>query len=711
MNPRAEFAKAWGLVRGQGLPWVVSRLLLEARKRLGVEAAAFPARPWRPDEWRAWVAPAWRHQTAETLLEEWRGGPGGAWGRARRTPAWSAALAQVQGDDARKSLVAAAEAILGGRFRLFGRHTVEVGFPPAWQANPLTGGTAPKADEVHWSRVPMRSERFGDLKLVWELSRGEWAFTLARAYACTGDNRFAEGFWRLWEDWIDANPPHGTAQWKCGQETSLRLMAVTFAVQVLADAPATTAERFARHLGAVAALADRVRRGERYAEMQNNNHSMSEGVGAYTVGVNYPFLTEARPWRDWGWERLNGEMLRLVRPDGTFIQKSHNYHRLMLHLYLWGQSLAAVAGDALPGPVRARLRAAIDYLQAVVDPESGEAPNFGNNDGALILPLSEALYTDFRPTMAAARFWADKVRVAVPTSAYEASLWLFGPELFGVAAAPPPARGNLALERGGIYTLHQDRSWIFAHAESFRDRPMQADELHVDLWWRGLNMARDPGTFMYYGPPELYAWFRGTRCHNTVAVDDRDQMEPGPRFLWASRAQASVRMEGSTLFMSHDGYRRLAPPVTHERRIRRLGSDMWLVVDDLRSAEPHRYSLHWLLPDVPFRRESPEHLVLETEAGSFHVRIVPDVASEQVLYRGGARQADGTAASSPEAALPWGWESRHYAERTPALSLVVTTKAAQARFATVFSPHLLPGSLALRDIIAAGGADMALPGS
>jgi len=28
-------------------------------------------------------------------------------------------------------------------------------------------------------------------------------------------------------------------------------------------------------------------------------------------------------------------------------------------------------------------------------------------------------------------------------------------------------------------------------------RPFQSDQLHVDLWWHGLNLARDAGTYLY----------------------------------------------------------------------------------------------------------------------------------------------------------------------------------------------------------------------
>lgn len=718
MTTRAldSVSRGWGILRHHGHRWLGARLLLEAQKRTGWEARTYAPRPWAANgqEWRRWVSGAWSGAEPTAVLAAWRQGDGSAWGRRRCGAAFATEQAASLGAAGRASLLASADEILAGRFTLFSRHRADTGCPPPWQSNPLTGGAVPVGAR-HWSHVPMRDPTaYGDLKLVWELSRCAWAFTLARAYAATLEERFAEGFWLLWLSWIDANPPHASVQWKCGQECALRLIAVTFAVEVLAAAKATTPERFVAHLGAVGALADRVHRGGWYAQLQDNNHSMSEGAGTYTAGVAYPMLAQSGVWREGGWRRLGSELERLVRPDGTFRQKSHNYHRLMLHVYLWATSLARECGDRLGASAEARLGAAVRYLEAIVDRVSGEAPNFGANDGALILPLVQAAYTDFLPTLLAGRRLVAHLEgskgesIGVPSgsdvhgAADEMSLWLFGParattEERAAGAQPrPDLRGERpalshrleasgeAFPDGGIYTLHQTSSWIFTHAEHFRDRPGQADQLHVDLWWRGVNVARDAGTFMYYGAPALHAWFRGTACHNTVSVDGLDQMQPGPRFLWASRAQAQARVDRDrtgapvSLWMAHDGYTRLSPSVSHERRVTSMGADTWLITDWLRGSVPRRYRLHWLLPDVPIRPDGDGIWVLETPAGPFYVQVVVDGRPDTVAFLRRAVE---------DPAAPWGWESRYYAERTPAQSLVVEVAGALETFTTVFSPR------------------------
>ena len=81
----------------------------------------------------------------------------------------------------------------------------------------------------------MFSPETGDLKFIWEPGRFASAYNLARAYWAIGDDSYAETFWQLIESWEQSNPPNHGAHWKCGQETSLRIMAWCFALYAFAD--------------------------------------------------------------------------------------------------------------------------------------------------------------------------------------------------------------------------------------------------------------------------------------------------------------------------------------------------------------------------------------------------------------------------------------------------------------------------------------------
>jgi len=558
----------------------------------------------------------------------------------------------------------------------------------------------------------MRGEAYGDLKYVWELSRFGWAFTLARAYAITADERFAEGFWFLWEDWIAENPPHATVQWKCGQECALRMIAVSFAMQVLAYSSATTPARFVLSLGAIAAHAERIAAAGWYARLQTNNHSMSEGAGVFTVGAFFPQLAKAGEWRRYGAVELEHEALRLIRPDGTFVQKSHNYHRLMLHVYLWASSVGNSVGWQFSTIVQRRLESAAKYLTEVLDQDSGRCPNFGNNDGALILPLDESAYDDFRPVVASA--WAVMRGVCShpnPGPWQEAIFWLAGPNQAAMPAnANEPRDPEVEFADGGIYILRQKESWAMFHAEHYRDRPAHADQLHVDLWWRGQNVFRDAGTSLYYGPREQFAWFSGTSIHNTVQVDYAEQMEPGPRFLWASRAHARI-VENSNVAVvaEHGGYRRLSQPVTHRRGIQACGDDTWLIWDELTSAAgSHELRLHWLLGDFPIETAA-DGLQIRTPAGTcFLWTAVDDGHGLKSAPPCVLRAAPGLAAP--------GWQSRHYGETEPAVSLELSRRCELRRdepfrFVTLLAPSPIAPATSEEQGVRCGGKLILFPRS
>jgi hypothetical protein len=222
-------------------------------------------------------------------------------------------------------------------------------------------------------------------------------------------------------------------------------------------------------------------------------------------------------------------------------------------------------------------------------------------------------------------------------------------------------------------------------------RPFQADQLHLDLWWRGLNLARDPGTYLYNGEPPWDNGFARTAVHNTVTVDRRDQMKRAGRFLWVKWAQASGRSFSTTASAlgaahldrfegEHDGYRSLG--VKHRRMVHCVTEDAWVVVDDLLGCDPqvmtpHELRLHWLLPDLPFEvvTDSPFTGILSAKSAQVRWSIFASTAGSAVIMRRGKRVTvetllqDAKAAQGEETDHLLGWESPTYGELRPAISL------------------------------------------
>ncbi len=124
-----------------------------------------------------------------------------------------------------------ADRILSGELKYFSHTYYQVGFPPDWHTDPVTGI---KLDShQHWSEI---SDDPGvDIKFIWEPSRFGMVYTLVRAYASTRDEKYAEAFWELIRSWAESNPPNTGPNWMDGQEAALRLMAWDFGLHAFSD--------------------------------------------------------------------------------------------------------------------------------------------------------------------------------------------------------------------------------------------------------------------------------------------------------------------------------------------------------------------------------------------------------------------------------------------------------------------------------------------
>ncbi len=240
-------------------------------------------------------------------------------------------------------------------------------------------------------------------------------------------------------------------------------------------------------------------------------------------------------------------------------------------------------------------------------------------------------------------------------------VWLFGNDALAAPGDSVP-RTSHRFGEGGYFVLRGRETWAMVRCHTYGNRPNQADALHTDLWWKGVNVFRDSGTFSYYDPQhELNRYFTSTAAHNTVRVGNEEQMIKGPRFRWYSLLEASFQGQCSSEEMElwqgeHYGYKRLVSQSIHRRVICRLGERFWLIVDDIVGSGKEGTELHWHLPDLPVV-VSGIAAELETPVGTAQVTVLTSNGAQPVLWRGS------------ETTPHIGWDSLYYGERTPAPTL------------------------------------------
>jgi hypothetical protein len=363
---------------------------------------------------------------------------------------------------------------------------------------------------------------------------------------------------------------------------------------------------------------------------------------------------------------------------------------------VWVQALGQNQSLRFPIQTQKRLAAAARWLEVQVDPLSGQVPNLGSNDGANILPLTSCPFADYRPVVQAAvqRFLLRSP--FQPGNWDELSLWLEvlrQRRIEFVSSAEIRERtmpranyqvGPTSLSKKQIeelppsphLILRSEKSWASIRAVTFDSRPAHADQLHVDLWWQGLNIACDAGSYRYNAAPPWDNSLSGTAVHNTVTVNELDQMTRAGKFLWLDWAQAarlpSERGRLDEFVASHNGFARVG--FTHRRRLSLKKADTWWVEDFILPNGPERKAvhicLHWLIREFPWEL-TQKHLILSTSAGRVNLLTSIDVEDTRTVVEKEYRQiirAGKTVIGRGEEDPTLGWYSPTYDLKIPAIS-------------------------------------------
>ena len=513
--------------------------------------------------------------------------------------------------------------------------------PPDWFTNPMTGARIPDPGRPWW-QIPDFDPAVGDIKCIWEASRFDWVVAFAqRARQGSVEELARLNVWLA--DWIRQNAPYVGPNWKCGQEASIRVMHLSCAAAMLGqihDAQPALRALVALHL-------QRIEPTVQYAMAQDNNHGTSEAAALFIGGTWLAMFGDAHAarWAATGRKWLENRAVRLIGPQGTFSQYSANYHRLMLDTFSWvavWQGL--VGGPPLSTAWHEKALVAARWLYAMTQPSTGDVPNVGANDGARLLPLTDAPYRDYRPSVHLAMALFGNRRAYASCAPAQAMLaWLDVPE--ATELAPPP--GVLQADDGGFTVIRNAQAMALLRYPRFRFRPSQADALHVDLWIAGKSHLRDAGTFSYNTEPRWLGYFGGTQSHNTVQFDGRDQMPRLSRFLFGDwlKTDAVEPVTGidpvttAAAYRDHQG-------AHHHRSLRLHGNR--LQIRDRIDGFNDRAVLRWRLAPGDWGLES------NSVDGSF-VAVSAD---------GGQRLRVSADIPIARCELVEGWESLYYLEKT-----------------------------------------------
>ena len=433
-------------------------------------------------------------------------------------------------DEDKKKLIDIADKAAEGIITGFSSIELNYGNPIDWQLSPLTGK---RCDEKQkWYRIPDFDKERGDIKVIWEASRFSHFITLSRAYLLTDDEKYYKAFSFQLKDWLEKNTYGLGANFKCSQECSLRMVNTLLAYTVFVKAGIATDADASNVKDLVDRCYRKVLSNFFYAyKCIKNNHTISELMGM-VVGA---WCCDDEKQIEKAYELLNEVIDEQFTDDGGYRQFSFNYQRLALQDIEVVISIERKTGRKISEKSRQKVKNSA-WLMFQCQDETGDMPNYGNNDGALVFPVTSCGYRDFRPVINTVYVLTAGSQLYNDGKHQEELIWFSGGKNLAEFEICTQTRESSQFADAGLFTLRGRNSWAMVVSNEYSSRPGHMDQQHIDIWVDGVNVLCDAGTYSY-ASEEGRELVRND-SHNTVVVDKATQMNASGPFMiydWTKR--------------------------------------------------------------------------------------------------------------------------------------------------------------------------------
>jgi hypothetical protein len=378
------------------------------------------------------------------------------------------------------------------------------------------------------------------------------------------------------------------------------------------------------------------------------NHGFTEAAALALVSLNHPSLPGGPQWEATAVRRLNAVMDAAVDADGVEVENSPFYHFYVLtfatQIDTWAQAWGLPLGADFGGKTQGMIR----YATYMPQPD-GNIPLLGASVALSARKDEPDVY--------------DPMAQTHPDFAYMRT--------GGVSGAPPSERNVLFPVSGqsilrsswGTSQNFATQTQLTFDVGPYRTVHSHLDALTVTYYSAGRELLTDSG-LMTYDAGADFDYFHGTRAHNTVVVDGRDQAE--------GAANAGLTATG-LLWAYQSGSEALNAGVEHARSVVLLQQDLALVIDDLASAEVHDYAQTW-------------HVVPGATVAASGLDATASVGGKAVLAVHQAIETGLSLATVRGQAAPMqGWYSSTYGTKVANVALEYHAESATQSFVTLIA--------------------------
>jgi hypothetical protein len=496
------------------------------------------------------------------------------------------------------NIISIADKAIEGKIKGFSSIEMDYGQPINWHLNPITGKKIDKYKK--WFNIPDFDPVIGDIKGIWELSRFTHLFYFVRAYIITKNTKYYNAFSIQVSDWLENNEYSFGPNYKCGQEATLRMINILIAHESFKfyNLTSTNDENNVKKI--VETSYKKVLSNFFYAhKCIKNNHTLSEITGLI-IGA---WCSKDNKKLKRAYKLINKEIDNQFFDDGGYVQYSFNYQRFALQIMEFLLSVSHKTGYEITYKNRDKLKKSVLQLYQLQD-ESGLLPNYGSNDGALIFPVHVLDYLNYKPILNSLHaLLTDKL--LYENGEHDEELLWFRDVNLDYLTRESIERRTIEFPKSGLYSIWNKDSHMMIVLQNFKNRPAQMDQLHIDLWHKGINILCDSGTYSY--ATDLGKSLSLTSAHNTVKVEGVEQMNKRGHFMIYDWPEVhNVKLHKN----SFEGEIKSKNNYIHNRKV--SFKDAEILIEDSINSESD-YSIYFHTPCEVEHNENGLNLIFENK--------------------------------------------------------------------------------------------------
>ena len=387
---------------------------------------------------------------------------------------------------------------------------------------PINWEILDKDKNKEWFKIKISD--YKDIKYTWEINRLQFLLPLAIS------NNKKRGL-EILDSWIEENKFLKGPNRCSNLEVAIRSVSILNFLNYINDNKII--EKYKNHLYQHAQY---IYREIFYTEKCiPNNHLVGEAAALYCLSKFFK-STETSKWEDKS-KKVLKKYLSHIREDGTYLEASLSYHRFFLQMYIMVYLYSKKTKDNfLEKEIEEILKKSFVFLKSIEKPNR-KYPDFGDNDEGYFykILLNKNFYS-----------FVDSLEYILwPTTAKENNeLKFLFEEIYNMKLKEKEKTGvelKDFFSKGKFIVKKENNNYFFINNQS-QIFHTHSDGLSIELMLEGKEILTDSGTFNYNLNKDKRNYYRGTKSHNTILLDNSDQSKQIGSFRWIHEAKSSLHI-------------------------------------------------------------------------------------------------------------------------------------------------------------------------